>query len=55
MMLNLKSSTDEFTKDWSSWIKRVYEYSKLEAKSKAIKEILSQSEVIKEGLSRDGK
>ena len=54
-MLELKGSTDSLTKDWNIWIKRVFEYSKLEAKSKAtIREILSESKAIKEGLSKEG-
>ena len=37
------------------WIKQVFEYSKLEAKSRAtIREIFSESKAIKEGLSKEG-
>lgn len=55
-MQDLKGSTDELTKDWSLWVKRVFAFSKLEAKSRGtLRDLLGQGETTKEGISKDGK
>jgi hypothetical protein len=55
-MQDLKGSTDELTKDWSLWVKRVFAFSKLEAKSRGtLRDMLSQAATTKEGISKDGK
>ena len=55
-MQDLKTSTDDLTKDWPLWVKRVFAFSKLEAKSRgSLRDLLSQAETTKEGISKDGK
>lgn len=55
-MQDFKGSTDDLTKDWSLWVKRVFAFSKLEAKSRGtLRDLLGQAETAKEGISKDGK
>ena len=47
-MQYLKGSTDELTKDWSLWVKRVFAFC-------TPRDLLGQAETTKEGISKDGK
>lgn len=55
-MQDIKVSTDDLTKDWSLWVKRVFAFPKLEAKTRgSVRDLLGQAETPKEGISKDGK
>ena len=56
MRLKAHLAYNRLMKDWSLWVKRVFAFSKLEAKSRGtLRELLGQGETMKEGISKDGK